>query len=148
MSATAARRAVGKAAFSQKGKDQCYEAINTHFGEDPKSAKEKKTRPAADKPRNLPPHQVNEAAVDEIDLANRRVGTITQALEALKAAKEASPDVDTKAGAAAATAALTDIMRGVHTSVLGGPNPKSNGLGTSTAHAEHVQATTVAPTPS
>jgi len=131
-SATAARRAVGKAAFDQKGKDKCYEAINKHFGDDAKPQKQPKSKrdpkPATSgTPAGKQPFDVTEAALAEIELAQRRVGTITQALAALNAAKEASPNVDVKSGATAGAAALTDIMRGVHDSVAG-KNSKDNGL--------------------
>lgn len=135
-SATAARRAVGKAAFSQKGKEQCYEAINAHFGEAAKSptkAKTKKTKPAVEKPAVGPTIEVNKIALAEIELADKRVGTITQALAALTVAKEASPEVDIKAEAAAASAALGDIIKGIHSNVLGKVVSGDNGLSQSPA---------------
>ena len=58
-------------------------------------------------------------AMAKLHLAKERIGTITQAIDAMKKAKEAYPDLDTKEGAGAAGAALTDIMQGIHKTVKG-----------------------------
>jgi hypothetical protein len=62
---------------------------------------------------------VDAAALADLHLANERIGTIMQAIETMKAAKEAYPELDTSEGAAVAGAALTDIMQSVHKTVRG-----------------------------
>lgn len=58
-------------------------------------------------------------ALAQLHLAAERIGTISQAIAAMKAAKEAYPDLDTRTGATAAGAALTDIVHGLHNAVKG-----------------------------
>jgi hypothetical protein len=135
---TAAKRAVGKAKFNDAGKDKCYKAIGGHFGETSKappkkskgakkSTSKKKTPAAKSKARNpAPPGQSlglfnqTELALQELEIAKQQVGTIVQAIQAMKSAKEAYPDLDTKGGAEVAQAALTGIMQGVHAGVRAG----------------------------
>ena len=77
-----------------------------------RAAKSGKTRAA----------QVTDVDVDamaQLHLAGERIGTISQAIAAMKAAKEAYPELDTQEGATAAGAALTDIVQSVHKTVRG-----------------------------
>lgn len=59
------------------------------------------------------------AALAMLHLANERIGTISQAIDAMKRAKEAYPDLDTEPGMVAAAGAVTDIVKGVHDSLKG-----------------------------
>lgn len=52
-----------------------------------------------------------------LHLAKERIGTITQAVDTMKRAKETYPELDTKEGMTVAAQSLTEIMQGVHASL-------------------------------
>lgn len=58
-------------------------------------------------------------ALGKLHLANERIGTIVQAIQAMAAAKEAYPDLDTSKLGQSAGDALTDIVVGVHNTAKG-----------------------------
>lgn len=55
----------------------------------------------------------------KLHLAKERLGTITQAVDTMKRAKDAYPELDTRAGMTVAATAITEIMQGVHQSLSG-----------------------------
>jgi hypothetical protein len=55
----------------------------------------------------------------QLHLANERIGTITQAVDTMKKAKEVYPELDTKQGMTAAQGALTSIVEGVDRQLQG-----------------------------
>jgi len=63
--------------------------------------------------------EVDVDALAQLHLASERIGTISQAISAMRQAKEAYPELDTQEGATAAGAALTDIVQSVHQTVKG-----------------------------
>lgn len=54
-----------------------------------------------------------EAELAQISLAKERVGTLTQAIQAMKLAKDVNPNLDTKRGTQAIQDALTGVVEGV-----------------------------------
>lgn len=141
--AGAARRAVGRSSLSDAGKKLCYTAIADHFKdtETPapparqarkkvakkvvkkvgkkKAARAPKTNAKGKAPKSEKPmFNSTEEQLAKIHLAGQRVGTIVQAIRAMKEAKEVSPELDTDAGAQQAQSALTSIMAEVHDDVV------------------------------
>jgi hypothetical protein len=84
-----------------------------------KAAKGKAAKKKAAKGKAAKAPDVDADALAQLHLASERIGTISQAIAAMKAAKEAYPELDTQEGAKAAGAALTDIVQGVHKTVKG-----------------------------
>lgn len=62
---------------------------------------------------------VSSSALEELGLAESRVGTITQALKALQMAKEVAPNINLDDHAKGAADALSDVVQGIHTNVIG-----------------------------
>jgi len=142
--ATGARRGAGKAELTEDEKAQARKAIDKHFGvESAPQAAPKKTQtkvkaskkaasngkahaaPAKKGPgkggrKRRVAQQANSPEDSQLlaslGLAKERIGTITQAVETMKKAKEAYPQLDTSTGMTAAAGAITEIIQGVHTS--------------------------------
>ena len=90
-----------------------------------KAAKKKTTKKAAkhagkgnSKPSTKSMFQVNRSDLSDIKLADQQIGTLTQAVHAMKLAKEADTDVKLGSGPQSAADALSAVVKRVHSRVL------------------------------
>jgi hypothetical protein len=86
----------------------------------------------------------NEEQLSKIHLAKERVGTIVDAINAMRAAKEVNPELDTDKGAESAQKALTSILEDVHQSVIA-PEDGGNNQGAPTGFAAAAGASIALP---
>lgn len=119
---SASPKAEKKQAVAKKPKAQSkkVEAKRTNGKSEPAEATAKKG-PGRGRRRAQQPVttslEIDNNALAQVHLANERIGTITQAIDAMKKAKEAYPALNTEHMATTAVNALTDIMQGVHTTL-------------------------------
>lgn len=143
--AGAARRGIGKLKdVNNAGKEKIYAAVAAHFGAEadtkvaakatkapktpkaPKTAKQTSSKQVAKKSgrtvvgAGLPAPTGSDATIEmlaQIHLAKERVGTIAQAIAAMKAAKDINSTIDLGNGPQIAASAISTILNDVRTTV-------------------------------